>query len=290
MANHKRTIMKNANLVGMHFANLTVMEVKNIKGREIAICRCRCGKDGIEIRPSRLINDTRPIKGCKNCVNSYAMHQRSEAKRLPDGTRLSRLVILDSKIENHARVYRCRCDCGRVVYAKRKDLVHGKVKSCGCLIKEQATSHKMSRSRLYRIWAGMKNRCQNSRNTHYKNYGGRGITICTEWEEFEPFMKWALEKGGYDEWDKRLTIDRIDTNGNYCPSNCRWVTNEAQQNNKRDNLTVIYRGTRYTASQLARIANISPDVMIKRLGELHWSVDRALKTPVHHHRSPQKRL
>lgn len=283
MANHKRTIMKNANIVGMRFANLTVMEVENIKGREIAICQCQCGKDGIRVRPSRLIHDTRPIKGCRHCLTSYKMHKESEAKRLPDGMRFSRLVILDSMIERHARVYRCKCDCGRIVYAKKNELVHGKVKSCGCLIKNLSTSHNMSRSRLYRIWACMKDRCLNRYNTNYKNYGGRGITICQEWKEFFPFMKWAFGKGGYTEADKSLTIDRIDTNGDYSPSNCRFVNNEIQQNNKRTNLYCTYKGRKVTASQLARIAGIAPDVMIKRIGDLKWDVDRAVSTPVHKH-------
>ena len=87
----------------------------------------------------------------------------------------------------------------------------------------------MAHSRLYQSWANMKHRCNNKHNRFYERYGGRGISYCSEWETFEPFMKWALSNGYTDE----LTLDRIDNDGNYCPENCKWSTQSEQASNKK---------------------------------------------------------
>lgn len=90
-------------------------------------------------------------------------------------------------------------------------------------------SHGMSRTRLYRCWQDMKHRCLNATSKDYHRYGGRGITFCDEWKEFEPFRDWALANG----YDDKLTIDRIDNDGNYCPENCKWSTQKEQARNKK---------------------------------------------------------
>lgn len=89
-------------------------------------------------------------------------------------------------------------------------------------------SHGMSRTRLYRCWQDMKDRCLNKNNKFYHRYGGRGISFCNEWKDFEPFRDWALANG----YDDKLTIDRIDNDGNYCPENCKWSTQHEQSLNK----------------------------------------------------------
>lgn len=163
----------------------------------------------------------------------------------------------------------CKCECGKETTVGRNNLKSGTTKSCGCLqytsekkkiaarenlkkARDIWTTHGLSTTRLYGIWKSMLNRCNNSRIKVYKDYGGRGITVCKEWYELEHFNGWAL-KNGYDD---NLEIDRINNNGNYEPSNCRWATRKEQTNNKRDNIRVKINEEEHTLSQWAEITNI----------------------------------
>lgn len=153
--------------------------------------------------------------------------------------------------------YICKCDCGNYITVMSDNLK--RTQSCGCVkklstakvgkanLKHGGTSG--SRERLYNIWSGMKSRCYNEKDTeHYKRYGARGVSICDEWRNsYEAFRDWALSNGYHDD----LSIDRIDVNGNYEPSNCRWATNKEQQNNLRTNRVVTINGENYTVAQLA---------------------------------------
>ena len=106
----------------------------------------------------------------------------------------------------------------------------------------------MDNTRLKKIYAGIKQRCRNPKNSNFKHYGGRGIDFCKEWEDYPAFEKWAFNNGYKDE----LSIDRIDVNGNYEPSNCRWATREQQDNNRRDNVYEVVNGEKLTLTQIAR--------------------------------------
>lgn len=106
--------------------------------------------------------------------------------------------------------------------------------------------------RLYRIWRAMRDRCQRKGNVHYDNYGGRGITVCVEWQDYETFKAWAYQSGYQD----GLSIDRIDNDGNYEPSNCRWATVSEQCNNKRNNRIIEFNGEAHTATEWSRITGI----------------------------------
>lgn len=124
----------------------------------------------------------------------------------------------------------------------------------------EITTHHGTKTRLFKIWSGMFERCERQKHPHYNNYGGRGITICDEWHIFNNFRDWALNNG----YDRSLTIDRIDVNGNYEPHNCRWVTIQEQANNKRSNHNVTICGETLTATQCSKKYNIPLSTVISR--------------------------
>ena len=137
-------------------------------------------------------------------------------------------------------------------------------------------THGMSNTRLYKVWCGMVHRCH-SQDAHAKRYWNRGIVVCDDWRNsFEAFYDWAMANGFSD----GLTIDRIDVNGNYCPENCRWVDRRTQANNRTNNKLLTHNGKTQTVSQWADEIGIKYQTLICRLCQRHWSVERALTTPV----------
>lgn len=151
------------------------------------------------------------------------------------GKKFGKWTVMEfiGKNEHRMKKYLCQCECGMVKVVWRNSLTSGRSKSCGCRYKEIYTG--LSRTRLHNIWYNMIARCYKDVNPKFKDYGARGIRVCQEWkEDFLAFRKWALENGYADD----LTIDRIDVNGNYEPSNCRWATQKVQQNNRRNNRKV----------------------------------------------------
>lgn len=173
--------------------------------------------------------------------------------------------------------WKCLCECGNYVVCLAYNLKDGHTRSCGCLHKKGTrTTHGMRHTRLYGIWTDMKSRCDNPNMKRYFDYGGRGITICDEWHNsFESFRDWAMANGYRDD----LSIDRVDVNGNYEPSNCRWIPREAQASNKRNNFLLTMDGETKTISQWERITGIERRTIAKRK-KLGWTDEKALRQPV----------
>lgn len=156
------------------------------------------------------------------------------------GQRFGRLVAIERiGTDKHRRaIWLCRCDCGNTATVVGSELRRGRTKSCGCLgherNREGHVKHGCRYTRLYSIWRGLRQRCSNPNSKGYSNYGGRGITVCQEWNDFTVFQKWAHENG----YTNSMTIERNDVNGNYEPSNCKWIAHNEQSQNKRDTVRV----------------------------------------------------
>ena len=165
----------------------------------------------------------------------------------------------------------CECKCGKNITVKSDSLLSGHTVSCGCKKKIHGKSNK---ERLYQTWKNMRQRCNNPNRSDYKRYGGRGIKICDEWNDYNTFRDWALSNGYAD----NLSIDRIDVNGNYEPSNCRWVDDIIQANNVRSNRIITFRNSTYTMAEFARKIGISYSALQHRL-DRGWSIDKIAQTP-----------
>lgn len=203
------------------------------------------------------------------------------------GKRFGRLTVLkqiDDYVAPSGGVHKrflCICDCGTETIAVKDALTSGKKKSCGCLKKENGVFiHGEIKTRLYRIWGNMCNRCTNPGNPVWNRYGGRGITVCEEWLNYENFRDWARANGYAD----GLTIDRIDNDNGYRPSNCRWVDAYTQANNKRNNHLVEYNGETKTIAEWAVCIGIPYKVLHRRIKSLGWTVEKAFNQPIR--RSP----
>lgn len=204
------------------------------------------------------------------------------------GKRFGRLTVIrksKNKTKEGRLLWTCQCDCGNIRDFNGKLLRLGKTKSCGCLAKEvcchNSKKHGSYQTRLYKVWAGIKIRCKYSKTNGFDNYGGRGITICDEWlYNFENFKEWAINNG-YDENAKygECTLDRIDTDGNYSPNNCRWVSMKEQSRNKRNNKKIEYNGKLYCQSELAEMAQLKNDTFYQRL-KRGWDINKIMTTPL----------
>jgi len=167
----------------------------------------------------------------------------------------------------------CECACGRFKVVRRDKLTSGAVKSCGCIKTER--KREVNDRRLISIWKNMKTRCYSTKKTDFHCYGGRGISVCSEWMSYNVFSQWALNNG----YSSRLTLDRIDNDGNYEPSNCRWVTRQRQSNNMRTNQLLTYNGKTQSIADWSRETSISQGCIWSRKYKSGWSTERTLTTP-----------
>lgn len=190
-------------------------------------------------------------------------------------------MVIEQALNSKWGSYRwlCLCDCKNEKIVRGSDLQRGMTKSCGCLHKEIITIHGHNKrervSRIYQTWTSMIRRCTNRNDQAYERYGGRGIKVCKQWMEFENFLKDMSEKPT----DKHQ-IDRIDNNGNYCKSNCRWATRKQQQRNKRNNHLITFEGRTQCVTAWAEEFNIHKGTLRSRIYTYGWSIGKAITTPV----------
>ena len=203
------------------------------------------------------------------------------------GKKFGRLTVI-KRVENNKwgkAQWLCRCDCGNETIVRCDYLVQNRTTSCGCYNRELITKYRKNekdtenknyKEKLYTVLKGMKRRCYNKNEKAYKNYGQRGIKICNEWlNSFQSFYDWAINNG----YKEGLTIDRINNNGNYEPSNCRWITNKKQQNNRNDNCYITYKNQTHTLAEWSEIFNIRYSRLFWRIKK-GWDIEKALTTPV----------
>ena len=159
----------------------------------------------------------------------------------------------------------CKCDCGNIKKVRTNHLKFGSIKSCGCLLLLGNPKHNMCGTKIYNVYKSMRERCFNKNDKNYRHYGGRGIKICDEWLDkengFMNFYNWAIKNG----YKKGLTLDRINVDGNYSPSNCRWTTMKEQSNNRRNNNYITYNGETHTLTQWSEILNIKYGTLQNRI-------------------------
>lgn len=176
--------------------------------------------------------------------------------------------------------YKCKCECGKNTIVRRERLINLETKSCGCYtrekIKEVISTKRTLSHRLYRIWSGIKARCYNSKSARYSSYGNKGVKMCEEWKnDFNIFYDWAILNG----YNDKLTIERVNVNGNYEPNNCIWATVKTQANNRTNNHLIFYNCETHTLSEWAEILKINRSTLWYRI-KRGWSVKRAFTTPV----------
>lgn len=196
------------------------------------------------------------------------------------GKTFHRLTITENLgVRGKIRFVKAICVCGKEKTYRLYQIKQGAVKSCGCLKKEQdkqnldVSSHRLTKHPLYSVWSGMKRRCYNPHDKFYKDYGGRGITLCEEWKEnFEAFYNWAIAAG----YMKGLHIDRRENDDIYKPGNCRFVTPTISGRNTRANVFLEFNGQRKTIAEWAEATGIDFKKISRRINRDGWNVDRAL--------------
>lgn len=191
--------------------------------------------------------------------------------------RFFKLTVLSFHSRNGKNyLWLCQCDCGNTCFKSTGHLNSGSAKSCGCLKRGAKTTHGLIRTPEYKSWQSMKSRCNNENDPSYKHYGGRGIKVCDRWmKSFENFLSDIGRKP-----TSNHSLDRIDFNRDYEPSNCRWATDFEQNNNKRANKKILVDGHIVTVSQAAKMKGLEYHVLHSRLYKYGIELNISLNTEV----------
>lgn len=201
-----------------------------------------------------------------------------ERIKVKTGDRYGRLAIVDEIVRREkGRFFLCQCDCGSESVVRLGHLRNGHTKSCGCLQSEAivttATTHGLYSHPLHSVWAGMKQRCNDKNDQSYERYGGRGIAVCQKWNKsFKAFHSWGIANG----YQKGLTIERVDNNGSYEPSNCMWIPQSEQSKNTRRCIHIEVNGVSFqTLTDAANYFNVNINTAYARL-KRNLTIEQAL--------------
>lgn len=249
-----RPIIPHEELVGEKFGRLLVLKYEKAEqaGKHgMYKCLCDCGNI-IHTRKSALLAGK--STSCGHCYQ----------KRIYPGMRTKMLTVVKQagKNEHRSILWECRCDCGKVINVTASALRKGQ-QSCGCIAGK--VTHHQTNTRLYSIWSGIKRRCYNQHDKSYQKwYGSKGIMMCDEWKNnFISFRDWSISNG----YAEGLTIDRINSDGNYEPSNCRWVTPRTQATNKSNNVWLTHNGETLTVTDWARRLKVTQSTIKRRFAK-----------------------
>lgn len=215
------------------------------------------------------------------------------------GKRFGYLVATErlARYKGYDTYYKCKCDCGKEVVVRGANLTTGHSKSCGCQSRNMTnianTKHKMTKSQIYRVWADMKNRTKNGTYNNKGNYKKLNIQVCEEWKKsFISFYNWAISNGYTEEKTEtnrnKLTLDRIDSYGNYCPENCRWITMKEQGTNRTRNVYIEFNGKTQSLPKWAEEFNIPYRLFYSRYKKLGWDIERIINTTVQVQKKKEK--
>lgn len=242
-------------LTGLKYGKLRVVEHlgDDNKGHQKWRCICDCGNE--KITTTNLLTSAHT----RSCGCLYPKAEDLTGKRFGKLVVIKKVEPTYDKSGRKYTVWECLCDCGNKTKVRTNNL-KGSTTSCGCYLKsvqgQQTLKHGYRKTRLYTCYNGMKQRCYNPNSIGYKNYGGRGIKVCDEWNKpdgLKEFAEWALKNGYQD----NLTLERIDVNGNYEPDNCCWITKAMQAKNTRRNVFVEYEGKKMILSDFSREVGIN---------------------------------
>lgn len=278
LKNEKEVILSR---VGGKYGDYKIISIQDIDTNPKYVMQCnQCGEKRTMLATLKSFE-----KKNFHCTKHYIQPIKFDNSYI--GRKNNRLTVIGiAKDEKKHRKFVCKCDCGNIKLIEPCFWEKGVVKSCGCLSEESRLEHSEELDRLRRIHNGMIQRCYNPNSHSYTNYGGRGIKICEEWHDREKFIGWALKNG----YSNDLSIDRIDVNGNYEPSNCRWADWQTQSNNKRpsdewkkrkprERMYWVIDGVSKTREEWCKEYNIGLPAVLYRINKKGMSIEEALKKP-----------
>ena len=273
------------NLTGERFCRLVVVKPIKLQNRKTAwLCKCDCGNEKIVFGYNLVKGATRSC----GCYNSDALHNRMIDMTGQHFGKLTVISCAGKETYKDGRAFykwNCVCECGNNCVADGLSLRQGRTVSCGCIRRNYATKHGLSKTPIYGVWTNMKSRCFNPNATEYENYGGRGISVCETWKnDFESFYRWAIQNGYSD----GLEIDRIDNDAGYCPENCRFVSRTENLRNTSRNRRYYWKGKEYTVKELSDMCGLSSDTIRARIEKHGWSVENAVTIPLQKSRYHKK--
>lgn len=250
---------KSKDTTGMKFGKLTVIrEIKEANKLIKVLCRCECGNEKIICKYNVTNGRT---KSC-GCIHTKPIIGETFGKLT---------VIEELKGSNQGETtLLCKCECGNEKVIRKNHVTSGKTQSCGCFRKGRKNKHDLRHTRIYNIWASMKQRCTDEKCKNYERYGGRGIFICDSWKTFINFYEDMKE--GYSD---TLSLERINNNDGYYKENCRWATSQEQALNRRSNRIVEVNGEKMPITKACEVLGIPYSTVRTRLYR-GWSLEKAL--------------